>query len=314
MNRKLLHFFIFLIIILGTFSIFYLCYNKNTAYINNDYLSNTFIEHNVNFSSKPINNLFTTRVAFISDTHENYDLFPSLKNSLSEVKPSLLIHTGDLTNFGTFNTLSIAQNQLNLLGFDYFALPGDHDIAETSSDYNFNKLFRYPLAFKHSDFNFLIIPNFYNFTPMNSELLNTILNEIPNSEIIVSPQPIYVDPNNLFADKFMGSQLAFENLSPSQIQNLKVYKSQRDMILEKIRTTKHNIVVVSGDHHRSSLFKDPINSLVTYHIVGSLSKYIYFGNSKILQSSLQSTRYSLLELGQKNENGFEFNIKEIEIK
>jgi predicted phosphodiesterase len=312
MSRNLIHIIIFIIIIFSSYGLFYLCYNNNCTQYSSSNLKDTFVTHTsptqLNPLSKPI---FT--VSFVSDTHLNEPIYLPLKKSLSKANPSLLIHTGDLTNFGTENEILSAKDFMDSLEVPYFAIPGDHDIASTSSDKYFNKYFSYPIFFTIQDINFLIIPNFYNFTPLDSGTLNTILLNLDSADVIVSSQPIYVDELNIFSNKYMGSHSAFDNLSSLQQNNLNLYNNQRLDILEILRNSKKNKIVISGDHHRSSNFTDPYNPKVKYHIVGSLAKYIYMGDTKLLQTSLQSNRFSILNI-YKSDKSYNFEINEIEIK
>jgi len=312
MSNKALHFFIFFIIFFGLIAFFSLCYNKNLCSdIKTNNLNNLIAQNQI---SEPVSSLPIYKIAFISDTHENSIIFPFLKESLQSIKPNILFHIGDLTNFGTLSSLSDAKEDLDSLQITYFALPGDHDIAQTSSTSNFDKLFISPESYTFEDIKILIIPNFYNFTPISDSRFKSIISSIPNYNVFVSPQPIYVDENNIFYNKYMGSDTAFENLTPNQINSLKIYNQQRLLILEEFRKSKTSKIIISGDHHRSSTFEAPINPQIKYHIVGSLAKYIEFGSTKLLQSSLQSNRYSILEFYRDTEENISFKIKEIELK
>lgn len=300
MSRNILHFMVFLTIIFSLTSLFYLCYNNNC-------LSNNYItEESNNLTQTPSLTIttsnFTDNIAIISDTHLNSEIFPKLKTSLIENDVKFLIHLGDLTDFGSLSELSLASNDLVSLGISFFAFPGDHDIAASQSTNNFNQYFNSPNFFSISSIDFLYIPNFYNFTPISDLGFKSLLNSIPSAEIVISAQPIYVDPNNLFADKYMASPTAFENLSTFQKNSLVKYQLQRNEILSKLRQSKTPIYIISGDHHRSSNFGDPENPNLKYHIVGSLAKYINFNNSRLLQTSLQSNRYTLLKVGKSEGN------------
>jgi len=312
MSNKSIQFIFFLLISFGVIAFFSLCYNKNLCLEYSSNNMNNFIDQPT-FSEPSLSFPFY-KIAFISDTHENSSIFPSLKDSLQANDPNILFHIGDLTNFGTTESLSKAKDDLDSLKMKYFALPGDHDIAQTSSTLNFDLLFSQPESFLFEDINVLVIPNFYNFTPISETKLKSLISNIPNFNVFISPQPIYVDEDNIFYNKYMGSDTAFENLTPTQIKNLKVYNQQRLLILEEIRKSKTSKIVISGDHHRSSNFLDPVNSKIQYHIVGSLAKYIDFGNTKLLQTSLQSNRYSILEFYRDQNESISFRVKEIELK
>lgn len=313
MNRKFLHFALFIILLFGLVTFFYLCYNKISNTMIYTSSTSNFIEQTPQTYDENSQHIFS--IAFISDSHSNSSIFEPLRVSLKKFDASLLVHAGDLTDFGSLEDLKSARSDLDSLQVSYLVLPGDHDIAATSSVDNFNKFFSIPESFITKDFNVLFVPNFYNFKPFESNTFDEIVSKIDSADIIISSQPIYVNEDNIFFKKFMGSFEAFDNLSFTQRQNLQVYKKQRDIILDKIRQSRKPKVVISGDHHRSSTFIDPVNEKVSYHILGSLSKYIYFGNTKLLQTSLQSNRFSILKISKPiNGANLEFNIQEVEIK
>ncbi len=319
MSRNLLHLIFFLILIFGVSLFFSLCYNKKSCSYSETYLMNKIVTPNTGlYDSSPITVLSTSnpiyKISLISDTHENSEIFLKLQESLSKENPSLLLHLGDVTNYGTKDSFKTAKADLNTLNIKYYVFPGDHDIAETSSLENFNSFFSFPKTLEFSEFSILYIPNFYNFTPLSDEDFDFVISNINSSEIIISSQPIFVNEDNIFFNKFMGSEAAFENLTLTQSQNLTKYNNQRIRILDEIRKTSVPKFIISGDHHRSSNFYDPINPQVSYHILGSLAKYIEFGNSKILQTSLQSNRYSILEVYKEDNAAITFKIREIELK
>lgn len=321
MSRNFLHFIVFLIVLSSIFYLFVGCYNKNTyCFFNESYMGNNYIQSNDNsilidtFPAPAIGDEALT-IALVSDSHSNRPIFPLLRESLLNLSPNFVIHAGDLTDYGTLNDLNNAKSDLENLGFNFFVLPGDHDIAQTSSELNFNKVFSTPTFFTHNSINFLLIRNEFNFTPLDENYLNTLIKYIPYSDVVILSQPIYVPEDNIFASKFMGSYDAFDNLSPEQITNLNTITYQRNKLLSAIRDSKNNKIIISGDHHRSSSYPDLVNKNVSYHNIGSLSKFIYFGGTKLSQNSLQSNRYSVLRIFKNNlNNNLEFKIKEIELK
>lgn len=323
------YFFTLIFFLLFAFS---LCYNNNcNSYFDYLFKSNFFplpqISSEVPSSTgnsllPPLNSLQTTfdqskdgtNIVFIADSHSNNSVFPILGKSLDRFNPRYIIHTGDLTDFGDFENLFNAKSSLDSLGIDYIAMPGDHDIAQTSDLTNFNKVFSFPSGLSIQGIKILFIPNFKNFTPFREEEINYYIKSIPLSDIIVLSQPVLVPDNNIFSDKYMGSPTAFENLSNNQRESLKIYDLQRIRILNAIRNSQSPKLVISGDHHRSSTFEDPVNPKITYHILGGLAEYIYFGNQKISQNSLQSRRFTIVNFYKEDSNGtFKFSIQEVEL-
>lgn len=320
MSRKLLHYLVISLLIVIFLSVIYGCYNNKcysnpfAYFMNNDFAQiDTPAPDIVSLNQPTLPSTFV-KIMFISDSHMNRQIFNSLRNSIQSLSPNFLIHSGDLTNFGSKDELNAVKGDLDSLGIKYFAIPGDHDIAHTSSEENFNEFFSTPIKVNYKGVNFLFIKNGFNFTPLSQDYYSNILSEIPNSDVIILSQPIYVPEDNIFSTKYMGSKFAFENLTETQELNLKVINSQRLGILNRIRESKNNKIIISGDHHRSATYPDPVNNNVLYHVLGSLSEFIYFGDTKISQNSLQSNRYSILEIYQTEFlEGFKFKIREIEL-
>jgi predicted MPP superfamily phosphohydrolase len=302
MNNKLALTLVLISIVATSCVIFYAFYNKR----------------NFNSETATSNKLFTQDVEskellfsfiVISDTHLNLDAYQALKTYLIDSRPSFIVHLGDHTNFGTIKELQQAKKLLDELNTPYYTLAGDHDIAETSSMENYNKVFSLPVPIKIKELNISFLNNPYNVLPFKSAKLSETKNSIFNSDIILASQPIFVDKDNFFSYKFMGSQDNIGNLSPGNQSLLKIYSAQSKEILDTIRLSTKNKLIIGGDHHRSATYTDPTNHLLTYHVVGALSKSIYLGSKEIPQKSLQSQRFSVIKVF-KNENGFEYTISE----
>lgn len=302
MNNKLTLIAILIIVALGVTLSFFAFYN------------------NVNFKSEiqTSNNLFTQKnndkellftFIVISDTHLNSDPYKYLATYIRDSKPSFLIHLGDHTNFGTIKELQFSKDLIDSLKISYYTLAGDHDIAETSSMENFNKVFSLPSPLRVNEVKIAFLNNPFNVVPFKSKELADIIEDTYDADIILSSQPIYVDKDNFFSYKFMGSQENINNLSPTNQSLLKIYSNQSKDILNAIRNSKKKKLIIGGDHHRSSTYTDPINNQITYHVVGALSKSIYLGSKEIPQKSLQAQRFSVISV-LKNDNNIEFNITE----
>ena len=77
MSRKFLHFIFFVISFIGVTLTFYLCYNKIYFYTTSNYNLNT-----TNIQNILPTNIVSFKVALISDSHLNDEIFPLLKKSL----------------------------------------------------------------------------------------------------------------------------------------------------------------------------------------------------------------------------------------
>lgn len=305
MNKKISLYIIFsLLLLLGTY-FFFAFYNKN--------YSKSKIS---NMNTVPVQK--TTPLPFMqilvmSDSHQNYDNFPTIKNFLNSNKIDFLVHLGDLTDFGDLESLAESNKSLNYLEITSFVLPGDHDIAQTSSESNFSKIFPLLDTFSTKNIKFTFIRNEYNFTPFSNDSFIKILGDIKNADVVFTSQPIFTDKKNMFSDRYMGSLENIDQVSESNKTLLKTYNQQRNEILQEIRKTSKPILIVSGDHHLSSTYTDPVNNLVTYHITGALAKYISVGSRMVSQKSLQPQEFSIIKV-YKNNATYDFKVEEVIIE
>jgi len=292
--------------------IMYSFYNKITLNEENNYSTDLPKEINLNSNnisdSSTIPDKDSTNVMVIADSHLNEKSFIRIKEIIKKNKIDLLIHLGDHTDFGSIEELKLAKSLLDNLNVKYFVLPGDRDLAAYGDDKAFFSIFSRNTVYRENSFKFLFINNSANFTPL-SDLYNAeIKNNIKDSNFIFTSQPIYVEKGNILESKFMGSPTAFNFDSITQKNNQKKYLLQRDEILGAIRKN-NNVLIISGDHHRSSFFQDSVNKSINYHIVGATAEYLNSEGITIKQKSFQSQRVSILSIKKDNS----YSIKEIQI-
>lgn len=302
MNNKLALLALILLLGIAGTLFFYAFYNKTIFTSNRNTSNNLFTQ------SLPSRKLLF-RFIVLSDTHLNSESFSYIRNKLNDLDIEFMVHLGDHTNFGTIKELTESASLIRSLGLPYHALAGDHDIAETQSLENFDKFFTTPPEFIYKGVKINLLNNPFNIQPFSDVQMQSILTNSKNADIILSSQPIFVEKDNFFNYKFMGSLENIENLSENNKQLLIKYNSQTKQLTNSLRKASKNTLVISGDHHRSAKFTDPVNPLVSYHIVGALSKSIFLGNKEIPQRSLQAQRFSVIEVYEKDSNYY-FEIKE----
>jgi len=292
--------------------IMYFLYNKITHNEENNYSTDLSKEVNLNtnnISDTPtIPDKDSTIVMVMADSHLNEKSYTKIKEIIKKNKVDLLIHLGDHTDFGSIEELKLAKSLLDNLDVKYFVLPGDRDLAAFGDDKVFFSIFNRNKLYIGSSFKFLFINNSANFTPLSDLYESEIKSEIKDSNFIFTSQPIYVEKGNILESKFMGSPTAFNLDSIIQKNNQKKYLQQRDDILNEIRKS-NNILIISGDHHRSSFFQDPVNRSINYHIVGATAEYLNSEGLTIKQKSFQSQRVSILSINKDNS----YTIKEVQI-
>ena len=302
--------FTLLIIIVGS-----LFYNKiSTPSTKTEYIDNSAKELKNNSKTSLDQNesarsSFNTsiKLVVVADSHLNKDSFNKIKNILVESKNiDLLVHLGDHTDYGDLISLKEAKKELDSLAIPYIALPGDRDLAETSSEENFYKVFPNKTTLNIKGIKLTFFNNSRNFLPYPDSYIEDFITKIKGTDFLFTSQPIYVDKSNLFSQKYMGSTEAFPDLSGLAKSNLERYSSQRELILKSLRESEVKLIV-SGDHHRSSEFQDSKNPKISYHIVGATAEKISLGKTELKQEALQTQRVSLIEVGTNKE----FRITEI---
>lgn len=284
---------IFLTILFDTFSLFY---NKKTNSEEYDYSNTNENAPLLNqLSLEEIRNPSTKNIIIMADSHNNSKIFPEIKKIIDRYSVSILFHLGDHSDYGSNPELLDSKNLLDSLNIDYFVLPGDRDLAAANGDEIFYKYFKKIEYVDFGDLNFVLFDNSPNFTPLKDSYLNRINDLIKTGDILLSSQPLFVEKGNIFESKYMGSLN-------------KDYLEQRDLILENLRRSNIKFVI-SGDHHRSSTFKDPINKSITYYIVGATAENLNSNGIVIKQKSFQSQRILLISITEERD----IYLKEIEV-
>jgi predicted phosphodiesterase len=309
---------IFLLLFFVSTGLFIAFYNKS--------LDKIFFNNSEQFfdSKSPVSNFVPEPSPIItifvfSDTHLNPDAFPFINQQIAILNPDIVFHIGDHTDYGDPKSLYLAKDLLQSLKIRYFVLPGDRDIAYSANDETFSATFKDVYSpnsiIEVKGVKFFLFSNMYNFTPFNDSDLNIIYNGLSNSDVVLSSQPIFIHPDSIFSNKYMGSDYFLKRDQESSEDfkiGLKKYITQSEEIrnfISKLTTSK---LFISGDHHKSDTYTHPFNSLIKFHIVGSLAENIESGSLKLKQTALQSQRFSIINFF--NSNGtLSYEIKEIEM-
>jgi len=296
----------FLLLIFLVTDAFSLFYNKTSEY--RDGSTSTIL------SSAPSSELnipidkSNFNILVIADSHLNSNAFPLIRRITKESSVSLVVHLGDHTDYGSEKEIIKAKELMDSLMTPYIVLPGDRDLAAAGGNSIFYKFFDRKDIVAFEDLNILFIDNSPNFTPLSETYLNLILKNIPFARIVFLSQPIFVNKGNIFENKYMGSLTNFEFENKEALNRQEIYHNQRNQILSEIRKSEVKLIV-AGDHHRSSLFNDPVNPKIKYLINGATAEYLNSNNFKIKQENFQSQRVSIISI-DKNGN---FKIVEKEL-
>jgi len=233
------------------------------------------------------------KICLISDIHQDEE---SLKKALEKVKQTgckSIIVIGDITNYGDIESLRKIRNILDNAGIDYYAIPGDHDLAESVSVNNFNNVFgiNYHMV-EFSGIKFLIVDNSPNFTVMSSVERMWFENNIDKSDFVVLSQPLFTDGlNPPFNSIYMGSMVTVpEDVGMRKMQD-SVKESGKEM-LDIIEKNKNIKAVFAGEHHRSSEIVDSKRNDLRHYVVGAVTSTI----NDLPQNLIQTPRFSLLSV------------------
>jgi hypothetical protein len=241
----------------------------------------------------PIGNELLFKICIVSDIHQDEE---NLKKALEKIKESgceKLFVLGDLTNYGDIEYLKNIRDVLNTSGIEYYALPGDHDIADSLSPENFNEVFgiNYHIM-EYKGIGFLLIDNSANYTEIGNIQMSWVEENINEVDFVVVAQPLFTEGlKPPFDVTYMGSLL-----NPPEDDSLRkkqeFVKEQGQFLLDIIRKNNNIKAIIAGDHHRSSELEDPVRKDLYHYVVGAVTSSV----NDFPQSAIQSSRFSILSI------------------
>ena len=230
-------------------------------------------------------------IAILADVQQDFINLEKALNLIGQDNYSKIFILGDMTDYGDKEALSTVKESIDTFGFEYYAIPGDHDIAESLDTSNFNSVFgnnHYLIEVLGK--RFLLLDNSANYTPIEPSLISWFEESIKGVDFVVLSQPLYVEGlNPPFNSIYMGSTQippTSEDLKDKQ----EAVRDQGKSILELIRKEKSVKAIFAGDHHKSSEIIDPIRDTLTHYTVGAVSSTV----REYPQSLIQTSRFSKL--------------------
>jgi|GEM_PF-1003804 len=233
----------------------------------------------------------TLKIAVISDIHEDYD---NLATTIRKIKQSgiqRLILLGDLTNFGDKPALTKIKTILDASGLEYYALPGDHDIAQSLNDANFLSVFgKSSQKITIENVTLLLLDNSANFTVLPAERVAWFKQALESADIVLLSQPLYSEGlNEPFSMMYMGSTKTPVS-DPALMQKQEQVLTQGKELLSVIRSSTTVKAIIAGDLHKSSKLPDPINNNLEHYVVGAVSSKV----DNFPQAAIQTSRFSVM--------------------
>lgn len=232
-------------------------------------------------------------VCILADIHQDTENLSKVLNKSKDLGCAKLLIIGDLTNYGDVASLQGVKNSLDLFEFEYYVIPGDHDLAQSVGVDNFIKVFGqdYQLV-DISGVKFLMLDNSANYTIMASKQMAWLDSNISNADYVLLSQPIYVEGLNApFNQIYMGGT----RIPPTEqnlIEKQLAVKEQGKFLLDLIEKTNNIKAVFAGEHHRSSEINDPLRLDLKHYVVGAVSSTV----DTYPQSVIQTSRFSLLKI------------------
>lgn len=240
-----------------------------------------------------INKSALFKICIISDIHQDLE---NLKKTGEKIKSSgcdKMFIIGDLTNYGDIESLKNVRDIINTFGIEYYAIPGDHDIADSLDSDNFNKVFGINYhVMEYEGVRFMLIDNSPNFTEISKTQMTWIQNNVGNVDFIVISQPLFTQGlNPPFDVTYMGSML-----NTPQDDDIKekqqLVKDQGQELLDLIRKNKQIKAIFAGEHHRSSKIEDSERGGLFHYVIGAVTSIV----NDLPQSAIQTSRFSVISI------------------
>ena len=251
-----------------------------------------------------INKLALFKICIISDIHQDLE---NLKKTGEKIKTSgcdKMFIIGDLTNYGDVESLKNVRDIINTFGIEYYAIPGDHDIADSLDSDNFNKVFGINYhVMEYEGVRFMLIDNSPNFTEISKTQMTWIQNNVGNVDFIVISQPLFTQGlNPPFDVTYMGSML-----NTPQDDDIKekqqLVKDQGQELLDLIRKNKQIKAIFAGEHHRSSKIEDSERGGLFHYVIGAVTSIV----NDLPQSAIQTSRFSVISIYE----GKEYSVEDV---
>lgn len=232
-------------------------------------VNETKIDSTSQNDTKPVNEATKTpdtpkkelafQVCILSDSHDENDMLKKALIICKDKGVKTAFDLGDVTDHGEVANLSAAKDVLDASGLKYYVLPGDHDLYATVGPENFIKVFGEPNeTVTIEDKKFVLFDNSPNFTPVSSEDMAWLKNQLLGADFLLLSQPLY-HPSG---DVVMGVSITGE-------KDQAVYDSAQEM-LKYVRNSPV-LAVVAGDRHEISLDKDPVKPALQHYAAGALT-------------------------------------------
>lgn len=218
------------------------------------------------------------KIGLLADSHNDLEYLDKALTELSDLKVNQIIFLGDYTDWGELKDLQSSKDIMDKHGISYASLPGDHDLGETRDDSNFKKVFGDPFGILEiAGIKLLYFDNSKNYTVLDKASMDWFIKEVKDTNFLFLSQPLMSSSMN----RVMGIV--------GGIKDESVY-GQNIQLLETIRNSQVQ-VIISGDLHQFSQFKDPIDENLWHYSIGAVLK-----SQSLEKLNLQAPRFGVLTI------------------
>lgn len=218
------------------------------------------------------------KVAILSDSHNDLENLNKALSKVQERDVDQIMFLGDYTDWGELSNLERSKEIMDKFGIPYISLPGDHDLGETRDESNFVKVFGKPYGMLNADgVKMTYFDNSKNYTEIGADPISWFDKEIKDTDFLFLSQPLVTESMS----RVMGIV--------DGVKDASVY-TQNIQLLEAVRSSDVK-VIVSGDLHQFTKFKDPAKEGLWHYTVGAVLK-----SQSLEKLNLQSPRFAVLTI------------------
>lgn len=260
--------------------------SNNTNDTTKNDLSSTKDQESANgVSSKSSQNSGNVKkVSIMSDSHNYNGLLNQALIKTKDMGIDTVFYLGDFTDWGDTGSLQNSKEVMDSSGLTYYALPGDHDLAQSVGTSNFIRVFgKTYQEVEYGGYSFVLLDNSANFTTLSEEQMDWFKITVSDADFVLVHQALFSKDN----DRIMG---IVDGDTVTKV------KAQADEILTLIRNSDVK-AIISGDRHQFSNVRDPVKESLSHIVIGALSE----------GRNMQTPRFAVLEI---DESG-SFEVKEI---
>ena len=222
-------------------------------------------------------------IAIMSDAEDDTANMTKALDLAKENNVNAVFYLGDFTSWGDTASLMKMKDILDQSGLNYFAIPGDHDLAASVQDGDVSGLENFKSVFGdyfHSvsmgNYKFIVMNNAANFTPLSEDQMSWFTSEVSTADYVLLSQPLYHPTIKLYMGIVDGQEVA-------------EVKLQGITLLDTIRQSNVK-AIIAGDQHNFSKSADVEKGELEHIVTGAL-----VGNESELRNP-QKPRFTLLQL------------------